>query len=160
MSRPSDLAFYPLLHLYRHGVELALKQLSYDMAKYNGDGGGPELHHRIAGLWETLKPDLDRWIDSRRYDGEPPPGSTEFGDIMLDLIRVEPTGFPSRYPTEKSGADIHPKLSTVDFTNFVHAVRRSESTLRAWMHQLHEEAAIRADHRAGRRRTNADSTSD
>jgi hypothetical protein len=40
-------------------------------------------------------------------------------------------------------ADIHPQLSTVDFAKFVHAVRRSASTLRTWMYQLSEDASVR-----------------
>ncbi len=153
VRRPSDLAFYPLLHLFRHGVELALKQLAYDIAKYKGAGEGPVLDHLIAGLWRQLKPDLDEWIASRRYGGEPPPESTEFDEIMADLVRVEPTGFPSRYPTTKKGDDIHPQLSTVDFAKFVHAVRRSESTLRKWMDQLSADASVQSDYLAERRRT-------
>jgi hypothetical protein len=160
IRRPSDLAFYPLLHLFRHGVELALKQLAYDITKYKGAGDGPTLDHLIAGLWRQLKPDLDQWIESRRYGGEAPPESTEFDDIMVDLVRVEPTGFPSRYPTTKAGADIHPQLSTIDFAKFVHAVRRSESTLRTWMYQLSADASVQADYFAERRRTRADRAGD
>ena len=62
MRRPSDLAFYPLLHLFRHGVELALKQLAYDVAKYKGASEGPKLNHLIEGLWDQLRPGLDEWI--------------------------------------------------------------------------------------------------
>jgi hypothetical protein len=160
IQRPSDLAFYPLLHLFRHGVELALKQLSYDIAKYKGAGEGPTLDHLIDGLWRQLKPDLDQWIESRRNGGEAPPESTEFDDIMVDLIHVEPTGFPSRYPTTKKGADIHPDLSTIDFAKFVHAVRRSESTLRTWLYQLSADASAQEDYLAERRRTRDDRAGD
>jgi tRNA(Leu) C34 or U34 (ribose-2'-O)-methylase TrmL len=79
---------------------------------------------------------------------------------MVDLVRVEPTGFPSRYPTTKAGADIHPQLSTIDFAKFVHAVRRSESTLRTWMYQLSADASVQADYFAERRRTRADRAGD
>jgi hypothetical protein len=53
---------------------------------------------------------------------------------------------------QKKGADIHPQLSTVDFAKFVHAVRRSETTLRTWMYQLSEDASVKADYLAERRR--------
>ena len=85
-------------------------------------------------------------FESRRYNGETddaPPESTEFDDIMADLVSVEPTGFPSRYPTTKQGENIHPPFSTVDFGKFVHAVRRSEDTLRTWMHALNADASSR-----------------
>ena len=153
IRRPSDLAFYPLLHLFRHGVELALKQLAHDLARYNGSGGGPALDHLIAKLWRSMKPDLDQWIEARQYTGEPPPDSAEFDDIMADLADVEPTGFPSRYPTARNGDDIHPELSTVDFGRFVHAVRRSENTLRTWLYDLSQDATIQAAYLAERRRT-------
>jgi hypothetical protein len=160
IRRPSDHAFYPLLHLFRHGVELALKQLTYDIAKYKGADEGPALDHLIGDLWQQLKPDLDQWIESRRCGGEAPPESTEFDDIMVDLVRVEPTGFPSRYPTTRKGADIHPQLSTIDFAKFVHAARRSESTLRTWMHELGADAAFQADYLAERRRARDDRAGD
>ena len=160
IQQPSDLAFYPLLHLFRHGVELALKQLAYDLARYDGSGGGPVLDHLIANLWKSVKPGLDQWIEARRYSGEPPPDSAEFDDIMADLALVEPTGFPSRYPTTKKGDDIHPELSTVDFGRFVHAARRSEDTLRTWLYQLSEDATIQAEYLAERRRTRHERTGD
>ncbi len=162
MRRPSDLAFYPLLHLFRHGVELSLKQLAFHAAKYHGDAGPKKLDHRIEDLWRDLKPKLDTWIESRRYSlaGEPPPESDEMDDIIGDLVKVEPDGFPSRYPTMKDGTDIHPKLSTVDFANFVHAVRRSESILRDWMNQLDQDAGVMADYLEERRRTRHERTGD
>lgn len=155
MRRPSDLAFYPLLHLFRHGVELSLKQLSFHAAKYSGEAPPTKLDHRIADLWSDLKPKLDAWIRSRVSGGagEPPPESTEMDDIIADLVKVEPDGFPSRYPTTKQGADIHPKLRTVDFEKFVKAVHRSESILRTWMYQLASDASVMADYLEERRRT-------
>lgn len=153
IRRPSDLAFYPLLHLFRHGVELSLKQLAFHAAKYHGEDAPTKFDHLIESLWSTLKPKLDTWIESRRYSGEPPPESDEMNDIICDLVKVEPDGFPSRYPTTKAGKDIHPKLSTVDFGKFVHAVRRSESILRDWMYQLDQDASVMADYLEERRRT-------
>ena len=153
MRRPSDLAFYPLLHLFRHGVELSLKQLSFHAAKYCGEPAPKKLDHLIADLWSELKPKLDTWIQSRRYSGDPPPESDEMDEIIGDLVKVEPDGFPSRYPTTKAGADIHPKLSIVDFANFLKAVRRSESVLRDWMNQLADDAGVMSDYLEKRRRT-------
>jgi hypothetical protein len=100
-----------------------------------------------------LKPKLDTWIESRRYGGEPPPDSAEMDDIIGDLVKVEPDGFPSRHPTKKDGADIHPKLRTVDFEKFVKAVHRSEGTLRTWMYELSADASVQAEYLAERRRT-------
>lgn len=159
---PSDLAFYPLLHLFRHGVELSLKQLAFHAAKYHGDTGPKKLDHRIEDLWHDLRPKLDSWIESRRYSlaGQPPPESDEMHDIITDLVKVEPDGFPSRYPTMKNGTDIHPKLSTVDFTKFVHAVRRSESILRTWMYELDQDASVMADYLEERRRTRHERSGD
>lgn len=94
--RPSDLAFHPLLHLFRHGVELSLKQLAFHIAKHDGDATPTKLDHLIADLWQTLKPKLDAWIESRSYTGEPPPKADEMDDIIGDLVKVEPDGFPSR----------------------------------------------------------------
>lgn len=157
LQRPSDLAFYPLLHLFRHGVELSLKQLAFHAAKYSGEAPPAKLDHRIADLWRDLKPKLDAWIESRVYGvaGEPPPNSSEMDDIIGDLVKVEPDGFPSRYPTTKRGQDIHPKLRTVDFEKFVKAVHRSETILRTWMHQLAADASVMADYLEERRRTRA-----
>jgi hypothetical protein len=129
-------------------------------AKYTGATGGPTLDHGIADLWRKLKPELDQWVGLRSYDGEAPSESTEFDDIMADLVRIESTGFPSRYPTTKKGADIHPQLNTVDFVKFVHAMRRSESTLRAWMHELGADASFQADYIVERRQKRDDRAGD
>ena len=56
IRRPSDLAFYPPLHLFRPGLELALKPLAFHAAKYHGDarGGGSWVMHSAATVAEPL----------------------------------------------------------------------------------------------------------
>lgn len=86
-------------------MELSLKQLAFHAAKYSGEAPPTKFDHRIADLWSELKLKLDAWIESRLHGGvgEPLPDCAEMDDIIGDLVKLEPDGFPSRYPTTKQG---------------------------------------------------------
>jgi hypothetical protein len=140
---PPDTAFYPGVFLFRHAVELSLKQLIADVFVVAGKTPQPRMltrEHDLAALWATLKPQLDAWLDCERYGGEPLPDSHEVDDLIADLAPVDLDGVAFRYPTTTAGGDCHPPFSSVDLGSIEHAMSRGEASLRAWTHRVEEEA--------------------
>ena len=151
---PPDTALYPSVFLFRHAVELSLKQLIADMFLVAGKTP-PKINreHRLSVLWGFLKPDLDAWIDLQRpATGEAVPDSGEIDDLISDLAALDPDGVPFRYPTTPKGEDCHPALSTVDLTALEQGMLLGEAALRAWMNRLEEEARFVRERIAARAR--------
>lgn len=89
----------PILFLYRHHLELALKDLIRDCLSLLGREDAFPKTHRIGMLWQTCRSLLD----------EISPGlccSEEVGNatrLMLDFQKVDPTSEAFRYPEDKHG---------------------------------------------------------
>jgi hypothetical protein len=153
---PPDTAFYPSAFLFRHAVELSLKQLIADVFVVAGKTPPRKMltrEHDLATLWATLKPQLDAWLECKRYayPGEPLPDSREVDDIIADLAPIDLDGVAFRYPTTTTGKDCHPPLSTVDLGSLEHAMSRGEASLRAWMFRIDEEATYVRERIAARK---------
>jgi hypothetical protein len=129
--------------LFRHAVELSLKQLIADVFVVAGTTPPLKMltrEHDLATLWATLKPQLDAWLDCERYSGEPLPDSREIDDIIADFAPIDLDGVAFRYPTTTAGKDCHPPLSIVDLGALEQAMSRGEASLRAWMYRIDEQA--------------------
>jgi hypothetical protein len=100
----------PCVFLFRHAVELAIKQLIADMFVVAGKAVPEKVlsrEHGLAVLWGLLKSDLDAWLDTRRYDAEPMPDSGEVDEIVADLDPIDLKGVAFRYATTTGGKDCH-----------------------------------------------------
>ena len=144
------------MFLFRHAVELSLKQLIVDVFVVGGKTPPLKMltrEHGLAALWATLKPQLDAWLNFHRYSGEPLPDSREVDDIIADLAPVDLDGVAFRYPTTTAGKDCHPPLSSVDLGSLEHAMSRGEASLRVWMYRIEEEATFVRERIAARKRS-------
>jgi hypothetical protein len=75
-SGPLDLLVYPILVLYRHHIELALKQLFHLSGTYLELDHSAKANHKLVPLWEEVMSRLERI----------PPGSDPDPDGIVDLV--------------------------------------------------------------------------
>ena len=144
-----DLNVYPLVYLYRHGVELALKQLAMSFGEiFRGDpeseleGLKGNERHSIKKLWNRVKPNIESAIDLAGPDPEFPGDVPvqEVDEILEELHQYDPGGVVFRYPTSIKG---DPHLADVEYINihvFHQAMLRMTEALSAWLHRIGEEA--------------------
>ena len=94
----------PIVFLYRHHLELALKQLARQCGRLLGREGVVPLHHRLDDLWRLcLSLLLD--LSTGGVDAEEARQTTRLID---EFCHADPTSEAFRYPEDKEG---YPSLS-------------------------------------------------
>lgn len=110
---PLDSVIYPLVFLYRQGLELQLKLILPLARRLAGKDSVADHQHGLMPLWSELRRHLEQ-LDSRKEDKELP----AIEDFIRQLDTVDPGSFAFRYPTTKKGEVSLPKLRHVNVRHF------------------------------------------
>jgi hypothetical protein len=124
-----DLSIYPLVYVYRHGTELALKQLARSFGEiFRGDtaselaGLKGNEKHSLARLWERVRPNIDSAISLAGPSMEFP------GEVGLARSTTSSPNWMRSIPAESSSAT--PNRSEVLPTCRTSSTSTSESSTR------------------------------
>lgn len=159
-----DFKFYPLLYLYRHGLELALKQL----LRWRGEllreplGEGKPSGHRILDLWVSLRQDecgdpakkragvegafeyvLGTELRDPDFAFEVPFTVNDVDALLRDLHDLDPGSDSFRYPKSVKGAPHLADVEAVGVRAAFEALVPLGITFVAWMHAM--ENAVEGD---------------
>lgn len=149
--RSPDTMLYPIVFLFRHAVELSLKQLAVDLSFYAGIDYRPPKNHDVAKLWKRvvkLVPDciIDRYPSSEW-------GNVDIADvdaIITELVDFDPGGVSFRYAADEHGRHEHPALPTVSYKALTDAMWKVEHALTSWIHFIAEDVRYIHERRAAR----------
>ncbi len=104
-----DSVIYPLVFLYRQGLELQLKMI-LPLARRMTDAPIKLDHrHGLMPLWAELRSLLEV-LDPRENDAELP----AIEDFIRQLDEVDPQSFAFRYPTDKKGEVSLPEITHIN----------------------------------------------
>ena len=109
----SDIAVYPIVYTYRHGIELGLKHLADFLPKlWNETAPQIKATHELVDVWSVVKPYLarDRAFD---IDGNRVP---YLDKVLADIIQFDPKAEVFRFPTDRGGRFYLQDSSLVDVT--------------------------------------------
>ena len=102
--RASNLV-YPTMFLYRHYLELRIKQLIVGFRKLLGLPEEVPAPHQLLSLWESLR-DLElqaiksgEWSATESFDKYP-----EVESLIREFNRIDQDSYEFRYPVNKKGA--------------------------------------------------------
>jgi hypothetical protein len=117
-----DASAVPILFLWRHYLELTLKAINIDLAKYNDAPPPPSLKgHSLLSLWKSAEKELRSLI---LQDEE----AKWIGEVIREFSTVDEKSQAFRYPTLKGGAKSAPGLRWVDLRNLAdHMMRVSKA---------------------------------
>jgi hypothetical protein len=113
-----DSLVYPIVMVYRHGVETALKYLRRRLPSLFDEPSEFKLDHDIMVNWKTVRGYL------KRLDGSAEP--TELDQIektLNDLIELDPNGMVFRYPEDKGGAMHLEETSIINVRVFADGIK-------------------------------------
>jgi hypothetical protein len=99
-----QFGIYPLVFLYRHGIELSLKHLLRSFAYVNNTDAEPILNHQISENWRRLREQLE--LNHRFFSDEwrIKPNVLDWAQsIMMELNRIDGSSYTFRYARDKSG---------------------------------------------------------
>lgn len=106
---PLDSVVYPLVFLFRQGLELQLKLILPLARRLAGKATVADHQHGLMPLWKELRRHLEQ-LDPREEDKELP----AIEDFIRQLDTVDPGSFAFRYPTTKKGEVSLPELRHVN----------------------------------------------
>jgi hypothetical protein len=129
-----DLLVYPVVYLYRHGVELSLKHLAERLPILLNSQGSFKWGHNLLDNWQEVRnllvqaradyPDETsirektlRWVDG----------------VLKQLMRIDPFGTTFRYPTDKHGKNRLIRKSHVNYTHFAKYMKPLSELCVRWM---------------------------
>jgi hypothetical protein len=131
-----DFLLYPIVFLYRHYVELRLKDLI---------GLGQRLAHEIVavpethdllGLWGITKPHLERELDPADTDRRRE--IAQMQRVIQELAALDPHGTAFRYATDAHGGRPLPdgasRLNLRQFATTMTKLARALDDTGNWMH--------------------------
>ncbi len=142
---PTPPLWYPICFLYRHGLELELKELIRDVQHaIRLKERARELDKKLTQRAEQLRKEsagllrshdllklLDRgvvpWLQLLKYDGLPLPPIVR--DVIAKLHQVDPTGEAFRYGRLKDGNPTLGQGWVVDFVQLRDGVREAQRHL-------------------------------
>jgi hypothetical protein len=119
-----DCLVFPLVFLYRHYVELRVKELLLSAVGFLDLPENWKQNHDIAALWHVLKP-LLRQV----FPDEPERDLLNSERLMLELATRDPSSFEFRYPESKDGQRYLEDLERLDVVNFIDALRKLSAFL-------------------------------
>lgn len=143
-----DLFVYPLVFLYRHAIELALKHLVTVLPPLYGEEVKYQATHKLLDNWTVVRGYLERSAESGRPDSIP-----AFEAILLDFADLDPKGEPFRFPEERAGVPFLQSTTHINVEVFSRAMQFIEDAFHSWRHAAREagrapeDGAVQADER-------------
>lgn len=127
MHRHQDVLVYPIVFMWRHYVELRLKEIIRSASTSMDDSTELKLDHKLHALWKRLRP----LVEEIELDADPfPLNAVE--EIIAQLDEIDRHSFAFRYPTGKDGAPSLPgELSYINIRNFTEVMQRVANFLDA-----------------------------
>lgn len=123
--RDQDILIYPIVFLYRHHIELRLKELikkGCDLLDDDSQLG--KLDHDIEVLWIKCRKILEKICPESKKDLQ------RIGKIIKQFHEIDPNSFNFRYLTDKKGKrSINPELKSINIKEFSNSLREAVDLL-------------------------------
>ncbi|HXT60559.1 MAG TPA: hypothetical protein VN699_18095 [Pirellulales bacterium] len=130
-SRSVDCVIYPLVMVYRHGIETALKHLSRVLPPLCDEAAEPKLTHNLLDNWKIVRRCL-----TEMEEGDQILDRVEF--LLKEFVEIDPRGETFRYPEGTNGSLLLQDTSLINVEVFVAGM--------AFITQYLEGACCWADH--------------
>lgn len=144
-GREQDFLIYPIVFLYRHHIELALKSLislgSFLLDRKLGEADRRTIsRHDLCNLWKLAMPLLNQ-VCEWSGEGALPPADLEGIDSYIRQLHAhDPDGQRFRYArTRKQASSLNPALRNINIRDFAIALEKLADYLDAletWFDQL------------------------
>jgi len=119
-----DKAILPIAFLYRHVLELLIKDIIFTARRVEDEGNNYPQEHNLEILW----PEAMRLL-KKHYGKEAPKELDYMQPIIDDFHTHDPWSFSFRYPTDKKGNPTQGSFWKINLRNFYEVMNRVYSLL-------------------------------
>ncbi|CAG9166835.1 hypothetical protein LMG32289_01203 [Cupriavidus pampae] len=134
---PLDSVVYPLVFLYRHGLELELKLILPVARRLAGEEPASDQRHGLMPMWSELRRHLEL-LDPRQDEKELP----AIEGFIHKLDSIDPGSFSFRYPKSKKGEVSLPDLRHVNvrhLSEIMDSVFMMLSGIYSWLGEMDQQ---------------------
>lgn len=150
-----DLSVYPIVFLFRHALELAVKHMWVAVHALDGLEATPMTGHDLRKIWDRVRPTI-----AARDLLDPAATLPHLDTIIRCIDEVDTDGTVFRYPCSKT-EEMHLKeLSLINIAVLGEHVERANEVFGFWLFAIGREYERRARHRAIFRRAPCGSARD
>lgn len=134
-----DVLLYPIGLLYRHAIELTLKQIGFEANRLLGEDQRFLATHNLSKLWARCRGAYARaFKDASHLDS--------FDRTIAALQRLDPNGMTFRYPVDRDFmSTFPPEIRWVDLDQMTQALDELADALDVILNMMGEYADVRAD---------------
>ena len=125
-----DYIVFPLVFLWRHHLELALKNVIASGRELQGENPTFPAHHRLRDLWNTAKAYVVVYGD---------PEAPELANVesnISEFERIDPAAIGFRYPRDRSGSS--PALTNPPLTINLAGLQEGMVAISNFLDAVHE----------------------
>ena len=129
-GRDQDFLVYPILFLYRHHLELAMKRIIRRLPRLlnrelTSHEVGELRKHSLNGLWQALKPMVSSIYKAVEWPAARSEDIAGADDYICQLSEIDPDSESFRYPFGKSGkANMPDGLIRLNIRHFAVTISR------------------------------------
>lgn len=115
-----DSMVFPVVFLYRHYLEIEIKDLIYRIAQCLGDVPSEITHHRLLELWDILDSKYSTLSDdiSDEYNFCPDKDRKKIRNLIVEFNKFDQTSFAFRYPKDVKGNKSITGINYISLNNF------------------------------------------
>ena len=128
-----DFLIFPILYLYRHYLELALKGIIRDGESLLEVQNKPPAGHGLDKLWVRAAQVLR---DSSRIDGLGQPDLSIIDNCIRQFATVDPTGESFRYARRRDDSPVEHKVSRVNVRVLKEEMDNASQEIEMWWNGL------------------------
>jgi len=139
-----DLAILPIVFLYRHYLELTIKDVIDTLRSLEGEGEGYPQHHNLKNLWS----EATRLV--RMHYGQRTPPEFDRVQSCIDEFEVhDPESFSFRYPTDKKGKAALRGIKHINVRHLYETMERVSALLEGIGCDLHHKLDLISEMQSG-----------
>ena len=119
-----DHLVYPIVFLYRHFLELRLKEICQRAEILRGDWEDTNMNHDLLALWKRARPKIEK-----EFEGDDPKVLDRIEMNITKVHQLDPKSMSFRYPVDKKQ---RPSVTGREFLNpfeFVDSLAETIETL-------------------------------
>jgi hypothetical protein len=133
-----DTEIYPLVYLYHHGIELAVKYIHCFVAEILEKDESFKTTHKITDNLKSICDDIECILDTDEF--APKPDLEKINLIISDLVKDDPTAIAFRYPKLRNGDELAANLGSINIKSLCETleyVKRELQQLIEWLEFIH-----------------------
>jgi hypothetical protein len=135
-----DYLVYPIIFLYRHHIELLLKNLIQLGIEFYEESNDVPKHHRIKDLWNTVKGYHREFTNSKNAK------NIQFIDkIMDELCEIDADSMSFRYSKDRKGIAPNPELLNINLEVFSDVICQVSDELETFEFSIRAELELKWD---------------